>query len=299
MGCGVSKAVAAQIEECKKADAACCAAQQQPVFQPPVRRQSVMTEAIAQKWLLPNAKKNGAKARMLCMGWAGSNSGVFKTWDLKDIEVIKVELPARNARFNEKQMTDVNLMAKKIAQALDVSGYLQSRIPLVIFGHSFGAMIGLHVARVLKKDFNYVPKQLIFAGCRPLHRWGWPMNYYRENDDDMVQSLVDCGGMTKEMAKDKTLLAMVLPAIKMDHLAMDKYQFDPKAEKVEPPILVMGGDVDPRCPPEQLPEWDRYTNNQLQVHVMPGGHFFLKDKEGDFLSYLTKFVTEAVTAAEQ
>ncbi len=30
-------------------------------------------------------------------------------------------------------------------------------------------MIGLHVARILKADYNYVPKQLIFAGCRPLH----------------------------------------------------------------------------------------------------------------------------------
>jgi len=89
-------------------------------------------------------------------------------------------------------------------------------------------MIGLHVARILKADYSYVPKQLIFAGCRPLHvrapasdcrlswpplfnqnsqldpffphlppalqHWGWPMNYYRENDDDMIQSMVDCGG---------------------------------------------------------------------------------------------------------
>jgi medium-chain acyl-[acyl-carrier-protein] hydrolase len=100
---------------------------------------------------------------------------------------------------------------------------LKSAIPLVIFGHSFGAMIGLHVARTLQKDYDYIPKQLVFAGCRPLHRWGWPMNYYKEDDGEMVQSLVDCGGMTKEMAKDKTLIAMVLPAIKMDHLGMYIY----------------------------------------------------------------------------
>ena len=67
---------------------------------------------------------------------------------------------------------------------------------------------------------------------------------------------------------------------------------------MEAPILVMGGDVDPRCPPEQLPEWDRYTTGKLQVHVMPGGHFFLKDKEGEFLKYLTDFVTEAATASQ-
>lgn len=230
-------------------------------------------------------------------------------------------LPHQHAcrRFKEKAITDVPLIAKKIAQAINAMGYLQSRIPLVIFGcvsssslccgfatiqfvrtdgvspahqhahrHSFGAMIGLHVARILKADYDYVPKQLIFAGCRPLHHWGWPMNYYREDDEEMVQEMVKCGGMTPAMAKDKALIAMVLPAIKMDHLCMDKYKFDPNAEKVEAPILAIGGDVDPRCPPEQLPEWDRYTSNQCDVRVFPGGHFFIKDKEADLLAWISK-----------
>lgn len=142
----------------------------QPVFQAP-RRAAVMTEAVAQKWLLSNGKPSGgAKARMICLGWAGSNAGVFKTWDLKTVEVIKVELPARNARFNEKPIHDVNLLAKKIAQACSVLGYYESKIPLVILGHSFGAMIGLHLARVMKQEYNYVPKVCVFGGCRPLHR---------------------------------------------------------------------------------------------------------------------------------
>lgn len=29
------------------------------------------------------------------------------------------------------------------------------------------------------------------------------MSYHKEDDDEMIQSMVDCGGMTKEMAKDK------------------------------------------------------------------------------------------------
>jgi hypothetical protein len=152
------------LEATKKADACCAASQacapQQPVFQAPQRRGSVMTDAVAQKWLLPNTKVPGAKARyvrcvrkglglsggrravpgvgrgkgrstsswpaqlhvplscalinprnlppppqkntypfdrMLCLGWAGSNSGAFKGWSIKEVEIVKVELPARNA----------------------------------------------------------------------------------------------------------------------------------------------------------------------------------------------------------
>lgn len=55
------------------------------------------------------------------------------------------------------------------AQAIEAMGYLESRIPLVIFGHSFGAMLGVSIARTLERDHNHVPKLLVFAGCRPLH----------------------------------------------------------------------------------------------------------------------------------
>jgi len=246
----VIKALEAHTAEAKAAKSAPMATAQ-PVLQAQ-RRAAIMTEAVAQKWLLSNGKcVGGAKARMICLGWAGSNSGVFKNWDLKTVEVVKVELPARNARFNDKPIHDVNLLAKKIAQACSVLGYYASQIPLVIFGHSFGAMVGLHVARVMKQEYNYVPKMCVFGGCRPLHRyvggikgrgeymarkdeawdenkinvdqatlqtivhftlytstfqkprWGFPMSYYKEDDDEMIQSMVDCGGMTKEMAKDK------------------------------------------------------------------------------------------------
>lgn len=90
------------------------------------------------------------------------------------------------------------------------------------------------------------------------------MNYYREDDAEMVQEMVNCGGkpiipststidekrpglthttdwilkntgMTPDMAKDKNLIAMILPAIKADHLAMDKYVFDPNGKSL--PIL--------------------------------------------------------------
>lgn len=287
----VIKALEAHTAEAKAAKSAPMATAQ-PVLQAQ-RRAAIMTEAVAQKWLLSNGKcVGGAKARMICLGWAGSNSGVFKNWDLKTVEVVKVELPARNARFNDKPIHDVNLLAKKIAQACSVLGYYASQIPLVIFGHSFGAMVGLHVARVMKQEYNYVPKMCVFGGCRPLHRWGFPMSYYKEDDDEMIQSMVDCGGMTKEMAKDKLLISSVLAGIKMDHLCMDRYVLNESAEKVHTPLWVIGGVDDPRSPPEQLPEWERYTTSGIQIKTFPGGHFFLKEKEADLLAWLSKVVEE-------
>lgn len=35
--------------------------------------------------------------RFICLAWAGSSANVFNTWQVKDAEIIAVELPARNA----------------------------------------------------------------------------------------------------------------------------------------------------------------------------------------------------------
>lgn len=36
------------------------------------------------------------RCRMILLAWAGSSSNVFATWQVKDAELIAVELPARN-----------------------------------------------------------------------------------------------------------------------------------------------------------------------------------------------------------
>lgn len=35
--------------------------------------------------------------RLVCFPYAGGNSNFYKTWDMKDTEIVMVELPGRNA----------------------------------------------------------------------------------------------------------------------------------------------------------------------------------------------------------
>lgn len=45
------------------------------------------------------------------------------------------------------------------------------------------------------------------------------------NDEDLVESLLSMGGITKEMAKNRDVVSQFLPALKADYLAVDKYVF--------------------------------------------------------------------------
>lgn len=102
-------------------------------------------------------------------------------------------------------------------------------------------------------------------------------------------------GMTNEMAKDVGLIARVLPAIKADHLAMDRYVLnteggciagsaaltvDPQAlllssprcagGPLKSPILYLGGDADPRAPVDLVKDWQLYTHEPLEVRPLIG-----------------------------
>jgi medium-chain acyl-[acyl-carrier-protein] hydrolase len=255
-----------------------------------------MREETARKWLVLKGRDEISKKenhyvrnRMICFHWAGGNSNVFKTWEFKDTEIVMVELPGRNARFNEKPMTDLVLIARKIAQALDVAGYLRSSIPLIFFGHSFGAMLATNVARILKREKNFSPKYLVVSGAIPLHmREGRP-KYTVDNDEDLLQSLVSMGGVTKEMASNRDTMAQFLPALRADYLAVDKYKYS-EDEPLTCPILALGGEDDARVPASEMPEWGKFTTGTFSHKIFPGGHFFLKPLQAEVIEHVSSVV---------
>jgi surfactin synthase thioesterase subunit len=247
-----------------------------------------MREDDAKKWLIVK-RKDFARFRMVCFPYAGGNSNFYKTWDFKDTEMILVELPGRNARYNEKAMTDIYLIAKKIAQALDAQGFLRSQIPLVFFGHSFGAIVSTLVAQILKNQYNYTPKHVIVSGCIPLHMRAGRPKFSVPNDDMLVQSLLDMGGITKEMAKNRDVVNQFLPALKGDYLAVDKYVYH-EAPPLTCPILALGSDQDARVPEEVTAEWSRFTSAEFESKIFVGGHFFLKPLEKDVLAFISSVI---------
>jgi surfactin synthase thioesterase subunit len=254
---------------------------------------AVMREEEAKKWLLVK-RKDFARVRMVCFPYAGGNSNFYKTWDFKETEMVLVELPGRNARYNEKAMTDVYSIAKKIASALDAVGYLKSQIPLCLFGHSFGAILSTLVAQVLRNQYNYTPKHLIVSGCVPLHLRAGRPRFSVPNDDDLVTSLLEMGGITKEMAKNRDVVNQFLPALKGDYLAVDKYVYH-EAEPLACPILALGSDQDMRVPQQETAEWARFTAGEFESRIFPGGHFFLKPLEKDVIAYMSSVIFKDVT----
>src|SRR6185312_12110242 len=92
-------------------------------------------------------------ARLVCLPHAGGSAPFFRPVAIalgRDVDVVAVQYPGRQDRRAEKPVSDMAVLADRVADLLRG----QSPLPLTLFGHSMGAILAFEVARRLEADGN-------------------------------------------------------------------------------------------------------------------------------------------------
>ncbi|EWM21085.1 thioesterase [Nannochloropsis gaditana] len=260
--------------------------------------QAPMPLSEAKRWFVCRAPRPEAKYRMLCLAWAGGNSSIYRTWDLgSEVEVVAVELPGRNARVKETPLKNFHLLVSRLLHAMEVVGYLPSSAPsflpsstsppplkpLLLFGHSFGAMLVTHLAQALRERREDEGKSVdvplvLVSGMAPLDKRGGSTGVSAMSDDAMIQYLVKMGGIPSEVAASRELMNVFLPAFRGDYTAIDNYVYTP-LPALPFRLVAFAGENDARASKEIMEGWVKMTTHEkdFAVDVFPGGHFFIKE----------------------
>jgi surfactin synthase thioesterase subunit len=221
-------------------------------------------------WLYCAAPNPRARLRLVCFPHAGGSASFFREWGehLPDFEVLAVRYPGRAERIDEASPTDIGQLGADIADAL--VGVVDRR-PLVLFGHSLGAVVALEAARSLRTSGIGVA-HLIASGSRnadPVVAED-PMSG-DETDEALAEHLVRLGGTSAEMAADPLFLELVLPYVRSDGRMFRAYDFR-REPVLECPVTAIVGDVDPDadCRP-----WTELTRAAFREVTVAGDHFYL------------------------
>lgn len=217
----------------------------------------------------------------MCLPHAGGSASFFFPLAkalAPAVEVLAVQYPGRQDRRHEPPVDSIGGLTSRL---LEVLRPFDDR-PLALFGHSMGAIVGYELALRLPA----APAHLFASGRRAPSR-------YRDDDvrgasdERLVAELRTLGGSDAAMLADPELLAMVLPAIRADYRAVERYRHEP-GRRLDCPITVFTGDRDPRVSVAEARAWAEHTTGPSDLRVLPGGHFFLVDQAAPMIEAITE-----------
>ncbi|WP_224282223.1 thioesterase II family protein [Streptomyces sp. LS1784] len=237
----------------------------------------------ASDWLRVFAPRPAARVRLFCFPHAGGGASAFR--ELAEaappqVEVVAVQYPGRQDRFDEPLITDLSVMVGELARA--VTPWLDR--PAAFFGHSMGATLAFETARVLRPRRPNAVVHL-FASARKAPHID-QRDRLRLPDADAVKAYVRrLGGSGAELLEIPELFELALPTLHGDFQLLAGHRFAPGAPLTCPLTVITGSD-DASCTPEDAAEWARHTVAGHRVHTFPGGHFYLEGRAAPLMEYL-------------
>ena len=256
---------------------------------------SDVMDAARNSWLFRPAPCASARARLFCFPHAGVGASVFRLWPAglpTDLDMCAVQLPGRTIRLSEPAIPSIPALADAIITA--ITPHLV--MPFALFGHSMGAALAAEVAHGLAARGLPQPRRLIVSGRRP-PRVPDPLPPLSGlSDPDFVAEIKRrYDGIPHEILANPDILAMLLPALRADIVALETYR--PSARRpLNCPISVFGGAEDALAPRAHLDAWRDETASTFDVRVFPGGHFYLETERAAVLAQLSAMLALLLTA---
>ena len=157
-------------------------------------------------------------------------------------------------------------IAQEIADEIKL---LPNNKPLILLGHSMGAVIALETTKQLEKN-GIAITHLFASGSRngPLPK---KEIYIEEDEKTFCKNLIKMGGTNPEALKDPMFLELVLPSIRADGKMFNKYKMDKKI-KTQCSITTIYGNNDHHA---DIRPWSNITLNNFREFCVVGDHFYL------------------------
>jgi len=227
-------------------------------------------------WIGQTTPDPSAPVRLLCLPAAGGGQAVYRSWPsiLTGVaEVTVLALPGRDARLAEPPLR--RLPAAVVAAADGVATWwVDDSRPVVVFGHSMGALLGYELLRERQRR-GADPAALLVASARRApqllndpHR----RRLHELSSAELIAHLRRRGGTPVELL-DLEVFDIFEPTLRADLELVETYVYLPEPG-CDTPVLTFRGLDDVDVPAAEVAAWGQATTGPVRQAVFPGGHFF-------------------------
>jgi medium-chain acyl-[acyl-carrier-protein] hydrolase len=224
--------------------------------------------------------------RVVCFPYAAGTARTYRHWAEKlghHIEICAVQLPGRERRLSEPAIRRydeaVDILVSVLRPLLD--------LPVVLFGHSMGAILAYEVARGLLTREAAEPLALLVSGRRAPHM---PSRRRRLHDlprDELLAEIKALNGTPAEVFEHQDIIDLILPALRADLELVETYAQAP-GPVLSCPVMAMSGDNDGQVNREELAAWRLVTTGPFKPLLFAGDHFYLNDARSGFLDAMRR-----------
>lgn len=230
------------------------------------------------------------RLRIVCFPHAGGAASFFRTWPAGlpgDVDVLAVQYPGHEDRIAEPFADDLHGLAAELAGTL--TPLLD--VPMLLFGHSMGAIVAYEAARRVEALAPQARLALaVSAAAAPDVPRRGPAD---DSDDALVANLIELGGVPAEVLAEPDLRELFLPVVRHDYAALRRHR-DAPLPRLRGPIMAFCGLDDVTAGPSQMRRWHSRTAGPFTLKSFAGGHFYLVPHQHDLLKELADWPPSAV-----
>lgn len=184
--------------------------------------------------------------------------------------MLALQLPGRENRIGEahyESVTDVVAdMAEAMLPLLDK--------PFLVFGHSFGGIIGYELIRHLQAAYGKEAMHLFISGtiAPQLTRTWKERDVISEtaimnNSEERLLSLMN-------YIEDVDFLKKILPVMRKDMALIMNYRYQERPV-LQIPITAFAAQQDEVVYPKEVEAWRQQTSTSFRLEIVDGDHWFL------------------------
>lgn len=231
-----------------------------------------------------------ARLRLFCFHHAGGGASLFTDWQEAigpAISVVGVQLPGRESRAREPRVLDMTELLDRVEERLDP--WLAE--PHVFYGHSMGAFVAHALTRRRLAAGRSLPDRLLLGAAKAPHLPIVLAQAAELSDTQLGQLLVGMGGMSPVMLRYPDWLNAATQLVRDDLriCATNPYR---DIVPVPVPVDLFAGQSDPVVTAEETTAWGHHAQVGAALHVLAGGHFFVRDDAATFLPLLNRILDD-------
>lgn len=236
------------------------------------------------------------KIQLICLPFAGAGASFFNEW--KDVDqtfdIRAMQLPGREKRFVEPPHVDVHRAVDELLQELQADNALDA--PVVIFGHSLGAVLAFELAKRLESSVSGEFLALVASGSPD----PWTQRSARAtgiaDDDAFLAKVSEFSGYSHDALADPMMRELLLPTLRADVRMHEDYV--PRAHTpLSIPVMTVRGSADRLVSRAQVEAWSKAAAGAIDHQELAGGHMYFVGNPAPLLGRIAAFARSAMSQA--